>query len=327
MSDGGITILDGNTLRSLHVSLPEDTVTLTGAQVLDFAESEASQSLLGISLPPHLKSSALRRMNIDGVDDVTSFQLTELSQEQASRKLSDYLSAIADELKDDPLVVSILDGNALRMFLEDEDDFAMIAENLFTDLDTEDKGKIGKSEIRNAVVHMGVDMGVPPLEEFPLLNDILKKHGVEEEGELGQSQFAELLQPVIQELADALAKKHVAVIHKIKIVNGSEIRKVLAEEKKLNDAIAKALQGKHKNDQKSTEIIRDFLEKNGKELGLPPSEANEAVILLYDAVFTDIDSGRDASIEEDEFRKLVREILEKFAEQLQANPVYCDLDG
>jgi NDP-sugar pyrophosphorylase family protein len=102
---------------------------------------------------------------------------------------------------------------------------------------------------------------------------------------------------------------------------------VLADEKKLNDAIAKALQGKHKNDQKSTEIIRDFLEKNGKELGLPPSEANEAVILLYDAVFTDIDSGRDASIEEDDFRKLVREILEKFAEQLQANPVYCDLDG
>ncbi|KAL3591375.1 hypothetical protein D5086_010015 [Populus alba] len=226
MSDGGITVLDGNTLRSLHVSLPEDTLTLTGAQVLDFAESKSSQSLLGISLPPHLKSSALRRMNIDGVDDDTSFQRTELSREQASRKLGDYLSAIADELKDNPLVVSILDGNALRMFLEDEDDFAMIAENLFTDLDTEDKGKIGKSEIRNAVVHMGVEMGVPPLEEFPLLNDILKKHGVEEEGELGQSQFAELLQPIIQELADALAKKHVAVIHKIKIVNGSEIRKL-----------------------------------------------------------------------------------------------------
>ncbi|KAJ6413814.1 hypothetical protein OIU84_006589 [Salix udensis] len=67
---------------------------------------------------------------------------------------------------DNPLVVSILDGNTLRMFLEDEDDFAMIAENLFTDLDTEDKGKISKSEIRNAVVHMGVEMGVPPLEGF-----------------------------------------------------------------------------------------------------------------------------------------------------------------
>ena len=46
--------------------------------------------------------------------------------------------------------------------MDDEDDFAMIAEDLFTDLDAEDKGKISKNEIRNALVHMGVEMGVPP---------------------------------------------------------------------------------------------------------------------------------------------------------------------
>lgn len=65
---------------------------------------------------------------------------------------------------DNPLVVSILDGNTLRLFLEDEDDFAMLAENIFTDLDIEDKGKITKAEMRNALVHMGVEMGVPPFE-------------------------------------------------------------------------------------------------------------------------------------------------------------------
>ena len=63
---------------------------------------------------------------------------------------------------DDPLVVAILDGKTLRMFLEDEDDFAMLAENLFTDLDGEDKGKIGRNEMRSALVHMGVEMGIPP---------------------------------------------------------------------------------------------------------------------------------------------------------------------
>ena len=63
---------------------------------------------------------------------------------------------------DNPLVVSILDGSTLRLLSEDEDDFAMLAENLFTDLDAEDKGKISKSEIRNALVQMGVEMGVPP---------------------------------------------------------------------------------------------------------------------------------------------------------------------
>lgn len=65
-------------------------------------------------------------------------------------------------VSDDPIVVSILNGKTLRLFLEDEDDFAMLAENLFTDLDVQDKGKILKGDIRNALVNMGVDMGVPP---------------------------------------------------------------------------------------------------------------------------------------------------------------------
>lgn len=48
------------------------------------------------------------------------------------------------------------------MFLDDEDDYAMLAENLFTDMDIEDKGKICRNELRNALVHMGVEMGIPP---------------------------------------------------------------------------------------------------------------------------------------------------------------------
>ena len=63
---------------------------------------------------------------------------------------------------DEPLVVAILDGKSLRLSMEDEDDFAMLAENLFTDLDTEDRGKIHKNEMQNALVHMGVEMGIPP---------------------------------------------------------------------------------------------------------------------------------------------------------------------
>ena len=65
-----------------------------------------------------------------------------------------------------------MDGNTLRLFLADEDDFAMLAENLFTDLDIEDTGKISKSKIRNALLHMGVDMGIPP---FSGLHSYLKQ--------------------------------------------------------------------------------------------------------------------------------------------------------
>lgn len=74
-------------------------------------------------------------------------------------------------------------------------------------------------------------------------------------------------------------------------------------------------------------IVRNFLENNGLELGLPPSEANEAVVLLYDAVFDDVDTDKTASeIDKDDFASFLKEILLNFAEQLEANPVYHGTD-
>ncbi|KAK4339512.1 hypothetical protein RND71_040974 [Anisodus tanguticus] len=231
MSDGGLTVLDGTQLRAVNLSLPSpDGSSVTGAQLLDFAESKVSVSLFGFSLPDNLKSAALQRI---GVSDDVEFRCKQIDSDNASSVLQNYVDAIANELQDDPIVIAILDGKTLQMFLEDEDDFAMLAENLFTDLDTEDGGKIKRNQIQDGLFHMGVEMGIPPLSEFPLLSDILKKHGAEGEDELGQAQFAHLLQPVLQELADVLVENPVVVLQKIKINNGSKLRKILADEKQL----------------------------------------------------------------------------------------------
>ncbi|KAM7251459.1 hypothetical protein ACFE04_023342 [Oxalis oulophora] len=314
MTDGGFTVLDGSQLQSL-LSTPlnlNDTV-LTGAQLLDLADSRISSSLSNISLPQSLKSSAIQF-------DESQFRGTEFDQIHASKFLTDYINAIADQLRDDPLVVSILDGSTLRLFLEDEDDFAMIAENLFTDLDTEDKGKISRNKVRQALAHMGVSMGVPPVSEFPLLNDILRKHGAEGEEELGQAQFAELLQPVLQELADALAEKHVVCVQDIKVVNGSKLRKLLTNEKEFNNVVEKMTKQQNSNDEAvNMDLTRGFLEKNWKDMGLPSPGADEAVSLLYDVVFADVEKTNS-----DDFRDFVKRVLEKFAEHLEANPVYYE---
>jgi hypothetical protein len=55
----------------------------------------------------------------------------------------------------------------------------------------------------------------------------LRKHGTEGEEELGQAQFAQLLQPILQELADALAEKPVFFIQNIKVINGAKLKKVV----------------------------------------------------------------------------------------------------
>lgn len=326
MADGGLTILDGNQLRAVELTPPSPDGPVTGAQLLELAESRVSASLFGLALPENLKSAVLRRLQIGY--DFSSFSAKELDRETASSFLQNYVSIVADELKDDPIVVSILDGKALRIILEDEDDFAMLAENLFTDLDIEDRGKIRKSEIQNALLHMGIEMGVPPFSEFPRLSEILKKHGADGEEELGQAQFAQLLQPVLQELADALAENHVVVIQNVKIINGSQLRKVLANQELLNDVVEKMM--KEKNDQADAktakELIRSFLQENGKDLGLPPLRADEMVVLLYDAVFADVEETKSTAGSEENFMVLLKEILVRFAEPLEANPVFYDLD-
>ncbi|GMH10476.1 hypothetical protein Nepgr_012317 [Nepenthes gracilis] len=330
MSDGSLKVIDGVELRAADFSFPESGSTVAGAGVLELAESRASQSLYGLSLPESLKSSAFKRLNLP--DDLLTFRGKEISTDQASRVLGDYITAMADELKDDPLLVAVLDGNTLKLFLDDEDDFAMLAESLFTDLDIEDEGKLSKSELRNALVVMGVEMGVPPFSEFPKLNEILKDHLAEGDEKLGQAQFAQLLQLVLQDLADALAEAHVVVIQNVKIINGSKLRKILVDEKQLNDVIEKIYQ-ENLNGRKGRsckEVIKSYFDQNCEKLGLPSSEANEPVSLLYADVFSNTDDGERSGsmdLQKNEFEESVKKILEKFADQLEECPVFHDLDN
>ncbi|KAL6007289.1 hypothetical protein ACLOJK_032786 [Asimina triloba] len=158
-----------------------------------------------------------------------------------------------------------------------------------------------------------------------LLTDILKKHGAEGKEELGQAQFAQLLQLVLQDLADVLAEKHVVFIYDLKITNGSKLRKILDNEKLLNAMIEKMMESNHSDPDGRWKIenILGFLEKKGPELGLPSREGNEPATLLYDQVFTDVKKGKnDVELGRENFAAVVKDILEKFSAQLEANPIF-----
>lgn len=101
---------------------------------------------------------------------------------------------------------------------------------------------------------------------------------------------------------------------------------LLANEKELNTVVEKVLQERHeeKDGLGNTETIRNYLKRNGKELGLPPYEADEAIVLYAD-VFADIEKEKEGLEldKDDELVKLLKDILEKLAEQLESNPVLC----
>lgn len=330
MSDGGLKVLNGADLSAAAAAadfrLPDKDgeASLNGERVLQLAESKTSELLCGLRLPETLKSSAVRRIDLDPLDN---FRGKTLDKEEASQFFRSYISGIAEVLRDDPIVVAILDGKVLKMLMEDEDDFAMLAENLFTDLDTEDDGKLSKRQIRTALEVMGPQMGVPPASEFPQLNDILKKHGTEEgEEKLGQAQFAQLLQPVLQELADALSEKHVIAVQNVKVLDGYKLKKLLGNETQLSAVIEEIYQAEQV-ETLSKEKVRTYLEKNGKELGLPHlSEAKEAVTLLLDSAFANLDKGKGTNkkLERKDFGELVKDILNKCVEQLEVNPIFLE---
>lgn len=95
MSNAGLTIFDGAALRSIDLNPPELEHGLTGAQLLKISESKVSESLSGLSLPPHIKEAAISRVS-EG-DDI-SFRRTEFNRQQATEKLGMFVSAVADAL-------------------------------------------------------------------------------------------------------------------------------------------------------------------------------------------------------------------------------------
>lgn len=98
MSTAKLTVFDGsNITAAADLSLSGLTTPVTGPDVLQLAESRASASLLGASLPEPIKSAARRRISVD-IDD-QSFNSAELSKEAAVALLVSYITAIADELK------------------------------------------------------------------------------------------------------------------------------------------------------------------------------------------------------------------------------------
>jgi hypothetical protein len=92
----GLTIFDGDLLRSIDLNLPEHQHRVTGAQLLEISESKVSQSLSGLSLPPHLKETAISQVS-DG--DHVTFRRTMFNKQQASEKLGVFFSTVADALK------------------------------------------------------------------------------------------------------------------------------------------------------------------------------------------------------------------------------------
>ena len=59
-----------------------------------------------------------------------------------------------------------------------------------------------------------------------MISSILKKHLSREEVDIGQARFAELLQAILEDLAEALAGNPIAITLDLNVNNGFQLQKV-----------------------------------------------------------------------------------------------------
>jgi Ca2+-binding EF-hand superfamily protein len=334
--EGGIHVLDGSGIReglaNGNVIAKERFAQsdeggkghLTTAELRRAAEAEAAALLLGA----RIQSQILDRAFDTAVVDQGSEQ--EVDEQAFAAVLENYLLAIADSLDDEPLLVSVLDGTAIKMLLEDEDEFAMLAETLFTELDTDDSGKLSRNELRPAILQLGIEQGVPPAAATPeadeLLTKLLTKYGQGSE-ELGQAQFASLLQEVLQDMADSLTQHPITVVRDARLLDGSHLLKVLADENaflEMTELMFSELDV-NKDGKLNKSEVRTMFENQGTQWGLPPGN-EPAAEQVYDEVFKVIDTDQSGELDKTEFKVLAKVILENLAEELRMNPILVDIE-
>lgn len=94
MAERGLKVIDGASLRSTDLTLPELTTSITGDHLIKLVLSAVSTSLSGLTLPENVVSSAFRRLDVG-----ESFPRKEFQVDEAVVVAKDLITAIADQLE------------------------------------------------------------------------------------------------------------------------------------------------------------------------------------------------------------------------------------
>lgn len=94
MAERGLKVIDGASLRSTDLTLPELTTSITGDHLIKLVLSAVSTSLSGLTLPENVVSSAFRRLDVG-----ESFPSKEFQVDEAVVVAKDLITAIADQLE------------------------------------------------------------------------------------------------------------------------------------------------------------------------------------------------------------------------------------
>ncbi|KAL5561121.1 hypothetical protein UlMin_030868 [Ulmus minor] len=261
------------------------------------------------------------------LSEFTHGKQKKVSKTEFKEVLSDILLGMAAGLKRDPIVILRIDGEDLLEFITGPS-FELEMVSIFSQIESTDQGLTLRDYIVRALEKLTVDQGMPPSADSWVMSNIVEPAlqsfaGNDWEKPVSQEAFLAEFKKVAEAVAQHLKEQPVIVAHTENTFDGSGIKRLLSNKFELDKTINVALENvpKDRNGKMSKEHLRVALDVLAPSAGLPPIGAvGEMDKIIGDAVkMLNADDG--SMVKEDEFKKLLTEILGSIMLQLEGNPI------
>ncbi|KAK7404337.1 hypothetical protein VNO78_05142 [Psophocarpus tetragonolobus] len=259
------------------------------------------------------------------LNEFTHGKQEKVSKSEFQEVLSDILLGMAAGLKRDPIVILRIDGEDLLEFVNGSGYEAEMA-SIFSQIESPDRSL--HDHIIQALGKLTVEQGIPPTSDSWVLNNIvepvlLSQDGSDLDKPVSQETFLEEFKVVALGVANRLKEQPVIVAHSENTFDGSGVKRLLSNKFELDKTLNSAIETlpKDRNGKMSKEYLRLALDTVAPSAGLPPVGAIEEMDKVIGEVFKMVNADDAKVIKEEEYKKILTEILGSIMLQLEGNPI------
>lgn len=283
-----------------------------------------------LGLPPPGTSPDSDHIYSEVLHEFTHGKHKKVSKRTFKGVLSDFLLGMAAGLKRDPVVILRIDGEDLHEFLKSPA-FEPEILSIFSEIESPD-GSL-KDHIIMAFEKLTVDKGMPPAIDPWVMTNIVEPSvdslGPALQQPVSQETFLSEFKRTVDYMVQLLKEQPAIVAHSQNTFDGSGARRLLSNKFELEKALDSAINSipKEQNGKISKEYLGIALDLLAPSAGLPPLGAVNQMDEIATEALKKADSGDGKMVKEDEFRKLVDEVLGSIMLQLEGNPVSASINS
>ncbi|MCL7022360.1 hypothetical protein MKW94_006984 [Papaver nudicaule] len=278
-----------------------------------------------LGLPAHGSSPDADHIYSEVLNEFTHGKQEKVSKTEFKEVLSDILLGMAAGLKRDPIVILRMDGEDLNEFITNPSSEPEIIA-IFSRASSADGTNIPslRTVIIKALQQLTVDHGMPPSSDSWVMSNIVEPAlQACTNTTASQEAFIEEFKKVIGRVVQHLKEQPVIVAHSEHTFDGSGIKRLLSNKFELDKTLDAALRDlpRDRSGKLSKEYLRVALDSMAPSASLPPYGAVNQMDNIVNEVVKMVGADDGKIVPEEEFKKLMLEIVGSIMLQLEGNTI------